>query len=166
MKKTMKQRIWIASVIILSLTVFFTISHPETVSASESLSGFWESYQKLYSSNWNTENVTGPSRANVTADSSRLTIFVRGSGGTTYEFNTDRSGNQLTGTVLLKSGMGTFSHPVQGEISPDGNRIVLRSDYIYTYNGRQDRWNKDYKDKETWEFTREKKNSLEGLFAP
>ncbi len=162
----MKQRIWITLILIVSFITWSGIVHTATVSANESLSGFWESYQKLYSSSWGNESVVGPSQANVTADSSQLTIFVRDSGGTTYEFNASRSGNQLTGTVLLKSGMGTFTHPVRGEISPDGNRIVLRSDYIYTYNGRQDRWNKNYKDKETWEFTRERSDSIEDLFAP
>jgi len=151
----MKNRIWILLILVVSMATWFGISHSGVANANEAaLSGFWNANQKLYMPRWDKKSVTGPSQANVTADSSQLTIFVRDNGGATYEFNASRSGNQLTGTITIKSGMGTFSHPFQGEISSDGSRITLHSDYIWTYNGKQDRWNKNYRDTETWEFTR------------
>ncbi len=120
-----------------------------------SLSGFWTANRKLSHPQWGTETPFGPFEANVTESSGRLDISVKErSGGSTDDFYANKSGNRLTGTLTTTSGMGTFDSTFQGEISSDGNRIVLRSDYVWSYNGKEDRWTQNYTNKETWEFTR------------
>jgi tetratricopeptide (TPR) repeat protein len=119
--------------------------------APVSLSGFWTANQKTVSK-WG-ETPLGPFEANVTEGSGRLDIFVK-EGGATYDFSANKSGNQLTGTLTTRGNFGTFDNPFQGEISSDGNRIVLRSDYTWYLVGKEDRWVQNYTDKETWEFTR------------
>ena len=120
-----------------------------------SLSGFWTANGKVYDTKWGTETPSGPYEANVTEGPGRLDISVKDSnGGSTYDFSANKSGNQLTGTLTTTSGMGTFDTTFQGEISPDGNRIVLRSDYTWSLIGKEDRWVQNYTRKKTWEFTR------------
>lgn len=123
--------------------------------APPSLSGFWTANKKLDHTKWGTVTPFGPFEANVTEGSGRLELSVKDrDGGSSYDFYANKSGNQLTGTLTSNSSMGTFDNPFQGEISSDGNRIVLRSDYIWSYNGKQDRWVQKYDVNETWEFTR------------
>jgi len=145
----MKNRWWI---VILLLGGMLLASAPEPAHAS--LSGSWSVEKKLYFAGWDNEIVSGPHRANITDNSGRLVISVSTNDSGRYDFAGDQNGNRVTGTLTSRSGMGTFENSFEGEISAAGNRLVLRSDYIWTYNGKQDRWNKNYKIKETWVFTR------------
>jgi len=145
----MKNRWWIV-VLLLGGMLLAAVSE----SAYASLSGSWSAEKKLYFRGWDNEITSGPHRADITDNSGRLVISVNTNDSGRFDFAGDQNGDRVTGTVTTRSGMGTFENPFEGEISAFDTRLVLRSDYIWTYNGKQDRWNKNYKIKETWVFTR------------
>jgi len=144
-----KNRWWIAILLLTGTLLAVTVG-----SAYATLSGSWSVERKLSSPSWGNDIKSGPYQADITDNSGRLVIFFNTHDSGSYDFAGDQIGDRVTGTLTTRSGMGTFENPFQGEISSAETQLVLRSDYIWTYNGKQDRWNKNYKLQETFVFTR------------
>ena len=135
----------------LLLTVLFVFSACFAEASVES--GNWSATQNIVWKGFSTPITKGPITAYVNASSNVIDIsFTMDS--STYRFHGKVGGGRITGTLFSSSGMGTFETPFSGEISPDENQISIDLDWVWSYNGRQDRWVKKSDATETWTFTR------------
>ncbi|NQT32640.1 MAG: hypothetical protein HQ594_03090 [Candidatus Omnitrophica bacterium] len=137
------------SSILLTILLLFSVSFSEASVES----GNWSANQEIVWAGLSNAITHGPFTAYVNASSNVIDISFSME-SSTYRFHGDVSGDQLTGTLFSSSGMGTFETPFSGQITPDENQISIRLAWVWSYNGRQDRWVKKTNASETWTFTR------------